>query len=233
MTRQTLEEVGFVGVNAEMVKLHLRLGPREREGAIEGRRVVMFVGQVERFAARGATSVQNAIRAVAPGASLMRRRRLKIGSSTAPAVLESGRPSITATGVRIPRPRPRKRARSVSNCGRAHDLAFHHCDMRRPELMVGGRPRRRVARIAPLSATNSVCTNRLEKAGWAASAASGANTTSAYEVSSISRTPVPRLEIEIRRTSASSSGDTAISILVSIIPSRLTISARSSKNAAS
>ena len=53
MTRQTLEEVGFVGVNAEMVKLHLRLGPRESDGALEGRRLVVFVGQVERFAARG------------------------------------------------------------------------------------------------------------------------------------------------------------------------------------
>ena len=50
---QTLEEIGFVGVDAEMVKLHLRLGPRERDGALEGGGVVMFVSQVERFAARG------------------------------------------------------------------------------------------------------------------------------------------------------------------------------------
>ena len=77
----------------------------------------MFVSQSSASPREGATSVQNAIRAVAPGASLTRRRRLKIGSSTAPIVFESGRPSITETGVRIPRPRPRKRARSVSNCG--------------------------------------------------------------------------------------------------------------------
>ena len=53
VTRQALEEVGFVGVDAEMVKLHLRLRPREGDGALEGCRIVMFVGQVEHFAARG------------------------------------------------------------------------------------------------------------------------------------------------------------------------------------
>src|SRR5271154_1845591 len=35
-----------------MIKLHLRLGPGEGEDALEGRRVLVFVGQVERFAAR-------------------------------------------------------------------------------------------------------------------------------------------------------------------------------------
>ena len=84
-----------------------------------------------------------------------------------------------------------------------------------------------------MSATNSVCTNRLEKAGCAASAASGANTISAYDVSSISRARLPRLEIETRRTSASSSGETATSSVVVIVPSRLTISARSSENSTS
>ena len=37
-----------------------------------------------------------------------------MGSSTAPTVSDSGRPSITETGVRTARPRPRNRARSVS-----------------------------------------------------------------------------------------------------------------------
>ena len=55
-------------------------------------------------------------RALAPGASRTRRRRLTIGSSTAPTVLESGWPSMTDIGVRIPRPRTRNRARSVSYC---------------------------------------------------------------------------------------------------------------------
>ena len=87
------------------------------DGALEGRRVAVLVGQ--RRAPRratAATSVEKTTRAVAPGASRTRRRRLKIGSSTVPAVFESGRPSITDIGVRMPRPRPRKRARSVSYC---------------------------------------------------------------------------------------------------------------------
>ncbi len=98
-----------------MVKLNLRLGPRQGDGALESRRSWCLSAKSRTSLREDATIVQNAIRAVAPGASLMRRRRLKIGSRTAPAVLESGWPSITATGVRIPRPRPRKRARSVSN----------------------------------------------------------------------------------------------------------------------
>ncbi len=61
-----------------------------------------------------ATRVEKVTRTVVPGSSRTRRRRLKMGSSTAPAVLDSGRPSITDIGVRMPRPRPRKRSRSVS-----------------------------------------------------------------------------------------------------------------------
>ena len=58
-------------------------------------------------------------------------------------------------------------------------------------------------------ATHSVCTLRLENAGWAASAAGGASTTSAYDVSSmLPASCVPRFVSETRRTSASSSGDT-------------------------
>ena len=64
-----------------------------------------------------ATTVQKAMRTIAPGATRTRRRRAKIGSSTVPTVLESGRPSITAIGRRMPWPRPRKRARSVSTSG--------------------------------------------------------------------------------------------------------------------
>ena len=56
---------------------------------------------------------------------------------------------------------------------------------------------------------------------------------SAYEVSSISRARVPRFEIDTRRTSASSSGETATSSVVVIVPSWRTISARSSENSTS
>ena len=51
-----------------------------------------------------ATTVAKIAWAVAPGASRTRRRRLKIGSSTAPTVFESGRPSMTETGDRTDRP---------------------------------------------------------------------------------------------------------------------------------
>ena len=50
---------------------------------------------------------------------------------------------------------------------------------------------RRVASRVSSSGSASVCTNRFEKAGWAASASGSASTTSAYEVTSISRVRVP------------------------------------------
>ena len=49
-----------------------------------------------------------------PGASRTRCRRLRIGSSTTPAVSESGRPSSAAGSCTV-RPRPRNAARSVSH----------------------------------------------------------------------------------------------------------------------
>ena len=52
MVGEALEEVRLVGADAEMVELHLRLRPGQRDRALEGRRVVVLVGQVERFAAR-------------------------------------------------------------------------------------------------------------------------------------------------------------------------------------
>ena len=63
-----------------------------------------------------ATTVARCTRTVAPGARRSRRRRLKTGSRTVPAVFESGRRSSIAIGSRMVRPRPRKRARSVSYC---------------------------------------------------------------------------------------------------------------------
>ena len=171
-----------------------------------------------------ATSVENVTRAVAPGASRTRRRRLKIGSSTAPTVLESGWPSMTDSGVRIPRPRPRNRARSVSYCTSptVSPATTITC-----AAQTWGSPcdrGRRVASRAPSLGAHSVCTKRLENAGWAMSAAGGASTISAYEVSSISRVCVPRLVIDTRRTSASCSGDTTMSSVVVIVPSRRRIS---------
>ena len=61
---------------------------------------------------------------------------------------------------------------------------------------------RRVASSAPISGTNSVWTNRFWKAGCATSAACGASTISAYEVSSISRA----MRAEVRQRHAADLG---------------------------
>jgi hypothetical protein len=76
----------------------------------------------------------------------------------------------------------------------------------------------------------SVSMDRFENAGCAASAAPGASTISAYDVTSISRVRSPSFVIETRRTSASSSDDTISSRRVVIVPSRRMNSARSSAN---
>ncbi len=131
----------------------------------------------------------------------------------------------------------RRRRRSARGCrvrvpGSAPGrFRIARCRPPPPRRRPGGPPRpaarpddrrRRVASSAPMSATNSVCTNSLEKAGWAASAAPVARTISAYDVTSISRVRCPSLEIVTRRASASSSGETITSSLVVIVPSRLT-----------
>ena len=51
---ETLEEMRFVGVDAEVMELHLRLGPGERDRALEGGGVVMLVDQIERLARESA-----------------------------------------------------------------------------------------------------------------------------------------------------------------------------------
>src|SRR5207247_7155371 len=100
--------------------------------------------------------------------------------------LESDRPSITEVGVRIPRPRPRNRPRSVSHC-KPPTVSPSTTTTWASQIVDSLRARgRRVARRASSSGAHSVCTNRLENAGWAASADGDASTTSAYDVSSIS-----------------------------------------------
>jgi hypothetical protein len=76
-----------------------------------------------------------------------------------------------------------------------------------------------VAIRTPGVGTYSVCTNRRAKALWASSSACGARTISEYEVSSICRARGPRFVTVTRRTSASSSGETTTSIVVSSVPS--------------
>jgi hypothetical protein len=70
--------------------------------------------------------------------------------------------------------------------------------------------------------------NKFENAGCALSDAAGASTTSAYDVTSISRARAPVFVIDTRRTSALSSLDTITSRRVVIAPSRRVNSARSS-----
>ena len=91
-----------------------------------------------------------------------------------------------------------------------------------------GERRRRVARMAPIRGRYSVCTKSLENAGCAVSAAGGASTSSAYEVSSRSRARSPSFAIDTRRTSASYSAETTTSSIVVRLPSRRTNPARSS-----
>jgi hypothetical protein len=109
---EALEQMRFVHADIEMVKLHLRLGPGKRGRALERHRFVMLVGEVEHSSRVAAAIVQNAMRTVAPRGIRTRRRRLKIGSSTAPAVLDK-RPAVgNGGGVRMVWPRPRK-ARAI------------------------------------------------------------------------------------------------------------------------
>ena len=112
----------------------------------------------------GATSVEKVTRTVSPGGSRTRRRKLTIGSSTAPVVLERGWPSITAAGVRIPRPRPRNRARSVSHCNSPTGSLSTTATW---ASQTGASPRARGRRLASRvssSGTHSVSTLRLENA---------------------------------------------------------------------
>ena len=84
-------------------------------------RVAVFVGKVQNFFARGGHNRGKNQMPVLPGGTCTVRRRLIIGSSTEPTVLESGLPSITEMGFRRLRARPMNRARSVSYCSSPTD----------------------------------------------------------------------------------------------------------------
>ncbi len=49
---EILEEMGLIGVDAEMAQLHLGLRPRQCGGALKCCWIVVLVGQVERLVAR-------------------------------------------------------------------------------------------------------------------------------------------------------------------------------------
>ena len=155
-------------------------------------------------------------RATARRASKTRRARVSPARQRAPGAAGSRsdraprRSCWTAAGRRSPPPASGCRARGRGTArGRSRTAApptaspstDHHVGHPDRRLVgataAGGWPAARRAR-----ATNSVCTNRLENAGWAASAAGGASTISAYEVSSISRVCVA----EIRERDAADLG---------------------------
>ena len=88
------------GADPEVLELDLGLRPRQR--ALRARRSPArgTCRPAPSAASRvSATTVAKLTRAVAPGGRRTRRRRLTIGSSTAPAVFDRGRPSIDRSRV--------------------------------------------------------------------------------------------------------------------------------------
>ena len=107
--------IAWSSVEPEMLQrdVHVREGHRER--ARRRAAVAILARQRERAPSRSAaTPVANVTRTTAPGASRTRSRSAAIGSSTAPVVPDSARPS-SAAGLAGERPRPMNRARSVSH----------------------------------------------------------------------------------------------------------------------
>ena len=101
-------------------------------------------------------------------ASRTRCRRLTIGSSTAPVVPVSARPS-SAIGIGWPRPRPRKRDTARFPLRRRLAAAVHAQHVERPRAGSPIARGRRLQRSAAVSATYSVCTKSFPKAGCARS----------------------------------------------------------------
>ena len=118
-----------------------------------------------------ATMVEKIRCAVVPGGIWTVRRRLIMGSSTEPTEFERGRPSIIDTALRKVRARPTNFARSVSNCKSPVTAPLTTRTCAAHTAVSSGERLRLVASIAPRSDTNSVSTNRFEKAGCAISAA--------------------------------------------------------------
>ena len=85
-----------------------------------------------------AAIVQKAMRAAAPGAMRTRRRKAKIGSSTAPVVFGQRRPSIMAMGVRDALAASEE-ARAVGfELDLADGLAIDHGEVAGPDLRFVG-----------------------------------------------------------------------------------------------
>ena len=123
-----------------MMELDLGLGPRQRDRALEGRRVVVLVGQVERLAARRRDQrpERDARRGSRrnPHAAAQAEDRIEHGADRVgerPAVHHGDRRPDLA-------PAPEE-ARAVGlELHVAHGLALHDGEVRRPDLGLAGRP---------------------------------------------------------------------------------------------
>ena len=217
-----------------MMQLHLRLRPRQRHRALEGGRVVMLVGQVEHFGARRRD--QRPERDARRGS-----RRDPHAAAKTEDRIEHGADRIgkrPAVDHRNRRRGCRARGREIAR-GRSRIAARRRARLRPPP----GAPPRPAARSASAAGAWPEARRPRRRTPSARTAwrrpdarrrrPAVASTTSAYEVSSISRARLPRFVIDTRRTSASSSGETATSSVVVMVPSRRTISARSSENSTS
>jgi hypothetical protein len=170
MAREALKQAGLARLDAEMMQLHLRLGPGERRRALDRppRRDACRRGRAAPRDSR--RHVQNATRPC-PGprdATAQREDRIEHGSDR----IGQGPPSSIAIGALTPCPRPRKRARR-SRTPACRRLRHWRRSDARPRFPAPGRRFRRVARIAPRSARYSVSTNSFAKAGCATSALCG------------------------------------------------------------
>ena len=159
--------------DAEVAQRHLRLGEREGEGAGGDAVVVELLRAIALPpASSAATPVVKETRAKPPGARRSRVRRLRIGSSTAPVVPDSGAP---VHRLRIVGAAPA--AEEAHPVGLPLDLRLRRsmdgedveADHRR---VVRGERGRRRASSAVFSAIHSVSTKSLPNAGLATSSAS-------------------------------------------------------------
>jgi len=167
-------------------------------------RVPMLIHQVQHFLPRSATTVQNATRAVPPGASRTQRVRLKMGRAPCHRAGLDDAPARLA-GERAFLPRPMNAARSVSE-GPVPAVSPSTTTKCAAQTVAScGERRRRAATSAPISGKYSVCTKSFENAGCASSATRGARTSSAYDVTSMVRARSPVFAKVTRRTSASHS----------------------------
>ena len=208
--RQALEEMGFVLLDAEVVELDLGLRPRQDRRPARTSPDSRYLSARSRTCSRDSpTTVEKIAWAVAPGASVDPRRRLKIGSSTAPTVFDRGRPSMTEPGDRTDRPRPRKRARSVSYWMTPSALALDGRDVRGPDrlLVAGSRTARRQERTDRRDRTRSGRTGSGRPGARHRRPAARARSPRTTSARSHGRCE-PRLVSDTRRISASCSADT-------------------------